>query len=385
MRKIQMVDLKTQYENIKSETDAAVQEVVNTTQFINGTATKNFARNLSEYLSIKHVLPCGNGTDALQIALMALGLEEGDEVITVPFTFVATVEVVALLKLKPVFVDVEPDTFNIDINKIEEKITSRTKAIIPVHLFGQCADMESIMALAKKYQLHVIEDNAQAIGCDYFFNDGKKQKAGTIAHISTTSFYPTKNLGAYGDGGALMTNDDVLAQKIKIICDHGSAKKYYYDSIGVNSRLDSMQAAILNVKLKYLDAFNKKRNEAATMYDALLKNVEGISIPKRNENSTHVFHQYTIKVEMGRDELKNYLQEKEIPSMIYYPVPLHLSNAYKIYGYADGDFPVSEKISQEVLSLPMHTELDEEQIHFICDAIKEFASKNKLVSSKSIH
>lgn len=367
-----MVDLKTQYDNIKAEVDADVQQVIDTTQFINGTATKNFSSNLARYLNTKHVLPCANGTDALQIALMALNLKEGDEIITVPFTFVATVEVVALLKLKPVFVDVDPHTFNIDVNKIEEKITSRTKAIIPVHLFGQCADMEKIMALAEKYHLTVIEDTAQAIGAEYIFSDGRKQKAGTIGHIGTTSFYPTKNLGCYGDGGALITNDDTLAQKIKIICDHGSAKKYYYDSIGVNSRLDSMQAAILNVKLKYLDAYNTKRNAAAAKYDERLKNIPGITIPLRDKNSTHVFHQYTILMEDGRDELKEYLQQKGIPSMIYYPVPLHLSDAYKIYGYTDGDFPVSEKIAQQVLSLPMHTELEEEQIDFICDTIKEF-------------
>ncbi|MFN0274666.1 MAG: DegT/DnrJ/EryC1/StrS family aminotransferase, partial [Chitinophagales bacterium] len=353
--------------------------VIDSTQFINGSATKNFAANLTTYLQVKHVLPCGNGTDALQIALMALGLKENDEVITVPFTFVATVEVVALLKLKPVFVDIDPHTFNIDANKIEEKITSRTKAIIPVHLFGQSANMEAILEIAQKHNLYVIEDAAQAVGTDYIFKNGAKQKCGTIGHINTTSFYPTKNLGAYGDGGALMTNDDTLANKIKIICDHGSEKKYYYDSIGVNSRLDSIQAAILNVKLNYLNTYNEQRIAAADVYDELLKNIPGISIPMRSENSTHVFHQYTIKVESGRDDLKNYLQEKGIPSMIYYPVPLHLSDAYKIYGYAEGDYPVSETISMEVLSLPMHTELEADQIHFICDTIKEFVLKNQLV------
>lgn len=385
MRKIQMVDLKTQYDNIKAEVDADVQQVIDTTQFINGAATKNFSTHLAQYLNVNHVLPCANGTDALQIALMALNLKEGDEIITVPFTFVATVEVVALLKLKPVFIDVDPHTFNIDVNKIEEKITSRTKAIIPVHLFGQCADMEKIMALAEKYHLTVIEDTAQAIGAEYIFSDGRKQKAGTIGHIGTTSFYPTKNLGCYGDGGALITNDDVLAKKIKIICDHGSEKKYYYDSIGVNSRLDSMQAAVLNVKLKYLDAYNTKRNSAAAQYDERLKNIAGITIPLRVKNSTHVFHQYTILVEDGRDPLKEYLQQKVIPSMIYYPVPLHMSDAYKIYGYADGDFPVSEKIAQQVLSLPMHTELDEEQIDFICHAIKEFIGAYQKAEVKSTH
>ncbi|MFI5171053.1 MAG: DegT/DnrJ/EryC1/StrS family aminotransferase [Chitinophagales bacterium] len=375
MRKIQMVDLNGQYLKIKDEIDAGLQEVIDSTQFINGSATKNFSNALVQYLDIKNVISCANGTDALQIALMALDLKEGDEVITVPFTFVATVEVVALLKLKPVFVDIDDRTFNIDINAIEEKITSRTKAIIPVHLFGQCADMEKIMALAEKYSIAVIEDNAQAIGSDYSFTNGKKQKSGTIGNIGTTSFYPTKNLGAYGDAGALFTNDDELANKIRIICDHGSAKKYYYDSIGVNSRLDSMQAAILNVKLKRLNEFNSLRQKAAAQYDELLKDVPGIEVPYRSDNSSHVFHQYTIKVLNNRDGLKEYLRLKEIPSMIYYPVPLHLSNAYRIYGYQPGDFPVSEKVAAQVLSLPMHTELDEEQINFICSAIKEYAHK----------
>lgn len=370
-----MVDLNSQYLKIKTELDAELQKVIDSTQFINGTATKDFASGLADYLNVKHVIACANGTDALQIALMALDLNEGDEVITIPFTFVATVEVVALLKLKPVFIDIDEKTFNIDINKIEEKITSRTKAIIPVHLFGQSADMEKLMALAAKYNLTVIEDNAQAIGCDYLMMDGSKQKTGTIGHIGTTSFYPTKNLGAYGDAGALFTNDDALAQKIRIICDHGSSRKYYYDSIGVNSRLDSMQAAILNVKLRMLDQFNLKRQKAAELYDELLQDIPGIEIPERSKNSSHVFHQYTIKVLNERDELKEFLQLKGIPSMIYYPVPLHLSDAYKIYGYNAGDFPISEKIATQVLSLPMHTELDEEQIDFICFAIREYALK----------
>jgi UDP-2-acetamido-2-deoxy-ribo-hexuluronate aminotransferase len=372
MRKIQMVDLSTQYQQIKQEVDAGIQEVIDTTQFINGTATKTFATALSNYLNVKHVIPCANGTDALQIALMALDLQEGDEIITIPFTFVATVEVVALLKLVPVFVDVDPDTFNIDVNAIEAKITPRTKAIIPVHLFGQSADMEKIMAIAAKHNIVVIEDNAQAIGCDYTFSDGTTKKTGTIGHIATTSFYPTKNLGAYGDGGALFTNDDELAKKVRIICDHGSAKKYYYDSIGVNSRLDSMQAAILNAKLKRLDTYNDKRQQAASLYDAQLANIPGIQIPVRAQNATHVFHQYTIRVAENRDALKEHLGALGIPAMIYYPVPLHMSDAYASYGYAAGDFPVSEKIAHEVLSLPMHTELDEEQIQFICQAIKSF-------------
>ena len=367
-----MVDLSTQYQQIKQEVDAGIQEVIDTTSFINGTATKNFATSLGTYLDARHVIPCANGTDALQIALMALNLNEGDEVITIPFTFVATVEVVALLKLKPVFVDVDPDTFNMDADAIEAKITPRTKVIIPVHLFGQSADMEKIMAIAKKHNLIVIEDNAQAIGCDFTFSDGRKQKTGTIGHMGTTSFYPTKNLGAYGDGGALFTNDDELAKKIRIICDHGSAKKYYYDAIGVNSRLDSMQAAILNAKLSRLDNYNTKRIDAANQYDALLKSIPGIQIPVRVSNANHVFHQYTIRVKSNRDGLKDYLQAQGIPSMIYYPVPLHMSEAYRLYGYNTGDFPNSEHIANEVLSLPMHTELDAEQITFICQAINTY-------------
>jgi len=367
-----MVDLSSQYQQIKSEVDANIQDVIDTTQFINGAATKTFAISLGKYLNAKHVIPCANGTDALQIALMALNLNEGDEVISIPFTFVATVEVVALLKLKPVFVDVDPNTFNINADAIEAKITSRTKAIIPVHLFGQSADMEKIMAIAAKYNITVIEDNAQAIGCDYTFSDGNTQKSGTIGHIGTTSFYPTKNLGGYGDGGALFTNDDTLAQKIRIICDHGSSKKYYYDSIGVNSRLDSMQAAILNAKLSRLDDYNMARQAAAAKYDELLSEIPGIKIPFRVPNATHVFHQYTIRVASVRDALKEYLQASGIPAMIYYPVPLHLSDAYQSYGYSPGDFPASEAIASEVLSLPMHTELDHEQIQFIADAIKSF-------------
>ena len=379
MRKIQMVDLSAQYEKIRDEVNAGVQQVIDTTQFINGAATKTLAAGLSDYLQVKHVLPCANGTDALQIALMALGLEEGDEVITIPFTFVATVEVVALLKLKPVFVDVEPDTFNMDPDLIESKITPKTKAIIPVHLFGQSANMDRIMAIAEKHHLTVIEDNAQAIGCNYTMANGSTKKTGTIGHIGTTSFYPTKNLGAYGDGGAIFTNDDELAKKMRIICDHGSARKYYYDSIGVNSRLDSMQAAILNVKLRLLDSYNAQRNAFADRYDALLQNIPGVITPVRNKFSDHVFHQYTLRILENRDQLKEHLQSKGIPSMIYYPVPLHVSDAYKIYGYAPGDFPVSEKIAGEVLSLPMHTELDDEQISFICEAIKEFVAKPVVV------
>ncbi|HNI54441.1 MAG TPA: DegT/DnrJ/EryC1/StrS family aminotransferase [Chitinophagales bacterium] len=376
MRKLQMVDLGTQYAAIRDEVNAGIQEVIDTTQFINGSATKAFASELGQYLGVQHVIPCANGTDALQIALMAIGLEEGDEVITVPFTFVATVEVVALLKGKPVFVDVDPLTFNMDARAIEAKITPRTKAIIPVHLFGQPADLSPIMELAEKHGIYVIEDNAQAIGSNYTFPNGDTVKAGSIGHLATTSFYPTKNLGGYGDGGALFTNDDTLAQKIRIICDHGSSRKYYYDAIGVNSRLDSMQAAILRVKLRNLDIYNMRRIASADQYDALLNVIPGITIPTRVQNATHVFHQYTIRVKKHRDALKDYLQSKGIPSMIYYPVPLHVSDAYRIYGYQQGDFPVSEMVATEVLSLPMHSELDAEQINFICGEIAAFMQAN---------
>ncbi|HNE45055.1 MAG TPA: DegT/DnrJ/EryC1/StrS family aminotransferase [Chitinophagales bacterium] len=376
MRKLQMVDLGTQYAAIRDEVNAGIQEVIDTTQFINGSATKAFASELGQYLGVQHVIPCANGTDALQIALMAIGLEEGDEVITVPFTFVATVEVVALLKGKPVFVDVDPLTFNMDARAIEAKITPRTKAIIPVHLFGQPADLSPIMELAEKHGIYVIEDNAQAIGSNYTFPNGDTVKAGSIGHLATTSFYPTKNLGGYGDGGALFTNDDTLAQKIRIICDHGSSRKYYYDAIGVNSRLDSMQAAILRVKLRNLDNYNIRRIASADQYDALLNVIPGITIPTRVQNATHVFHQYTIRVKKHRDALKDHLQSKGIPSMIYYPVPLHVSDAYRIYGYQQGDFPVSEMVATEVLSLPMHSELDAEQINFICGEIAAFMQAN---------
>lgn len=376
MRKLQMVDLGTQYAAIRDEVNAGIQEVIDTTQFINGSATKAFATELGQYLGVQHVIPCANGTDALQIALMAIGLEEGDEVITVPFTFVATVEVVALLKGKPVFVDVDPLTFNMDARAIEAKITPRTKAIIPVHLFGQPADLSPIMELAEKHGIYVIEDNAQAIGSNYTFPNGDTVKAGSIGHLATTSFYPTKNLGGYGDGGALFTNDDTLAQKIRIICDHGSSRKYYYDAIGVNSRLDSMQAAILRVKLRNLDIYNMRRIASADQYDALLNVIPGITIPTRVQNATHVFHQYTIRVKTHRDALKDHLQSKGIPSMIYYPVPLHVSDAYRIYGYQQGDFPVSEMVAMEVLSLPMHSELDAEQINFICGEIAAFMQAN---------
>lgn len=370
-----MVDLSRQYDAIRQDIQQNWEEVISTTQFINGTATKKLAADLAAYLDVQHCIPCANGTDALQIALMALGLQPGDEVISIPFTFVATVEVVALLQLKPVFVDIDPQTFNLDASQLEKAITPRTKCIIPVHLFGQAANMDAIMEIAERHGLFVVEDNAQAIGCNYRMKDGSSRKTGTIGHIGTTSFYPTKNLGGYGDGGALFTNDDALAAKMQTITNHGSDRRYYYDAIGVNSRLDSLQAAILNAKLPHLDNYNRRRQQAADYYDQLLGNIEGIEIPFRAATSDHVFHQYTIRVKHGRDALQQYLQEAGIPSMIYYPVPLHLSNAYAEFGYKPGDFPVSEHAAAEVLSLPMHTELDAEQIEYIAASIAAFMNK----------
>lgn len=370
MPNIQMVDLHNQYLNIKEDIDAAIQDVLDKGYFINGAPVHNFAKNLSDYLKVKHVIPCANGTDAIQIALMALDLQPGDEVITTPFTFVATAEVIALLHLIPVFVDIHPDTFNIDENKILEVISPRTKCIIPVHLFGLTANMEKIMEIAEKYNLYVIEDNAQAIGGDYTFSNGIKKKSGTIGHIGCTSFYPSKNLGCYGDGGAIFCNDDAIGEKINVICNHGSKVKYYHESIGVNSRLDSMQAGILNVKLKHLDEYIKARQKAADYYDRELSGIHGITTPSRSTFSTHVFHQYTLMIEANRDELQKTLSSKGIPSMIYYPVPLHMQSAYTGDGYKEGDFPVSEQAAKQVLSLPMHTELNEEMLATICNEIK---------------
>jgi UDP-2-acetamido-2-deoxy-ribo-hexuluronate aminotransferase len=377
MKKISMVDLKTQYENIKNEIDSAIFEVINSTAFINGPKVKEFASNLEKYLQVKHVIPVASGTDALQIALMSLDLKPGDEVITTPFTFVATVEVIALLGLKPVFVDVFDDTFTIDTTKIEEKITSKTKAIIPVHLFGQAADMEKIMEIANKHNLYVIEDIAQALGSEFIYSDGSTKKLGTIGHIGATSFFPSKNLGCFGDGGAIFTNDDTLANTLRSIANHGMKVRYYHDTIGVNSRLDSIQAAILDVKLKYLDQYNSNRRSAAEYYNNAFKNCEKIITPKTYEKSTHIYHQYTLKIiNSDRDKLKNYLQEKGIPCAVYYPVPLHLQKAYAHYGYKEGDFPVSEKLSRIVLSLPMHTELDNEQLEYITSSVLEFLKNN---------
>ncbi|MEY4927229.1 MAG: hypothetical protein RI894_1665 [Bacteroidota bacterium] len=369
-----MVDLHTQYLRIKPEIDAAMQKIFDTTSFIQGAEVKEFSQNLAKYLDCKYVIPCANGTDALQIALMALELKPGDEVITTPFTFVATVEVIALLGLKPVFVEVNPHTFTLDENELERAITPKTKAIIPVQLFGQAANMEAICEIAAKYDIPVIEDNAQAIGADFTFKNGKKQKVGTIGHIGCTSFFPSKNLGCYGDGGAITTNDAALAKKMQIICNHGSETRYYHESIGINSRLDSLQAAVLNVKLPLLDSYNRARQAAAEHYDNALKNNPFIALPARTDYSTHVFHQYTLLVSERRDELVKYLTEKQIPTGVYYPVPLHLQKAYSYYGFKAGDFPVSESLSQHCISLPIHTELTAEQQDYICQSILEFYS-----------
>lgn len=372
-----MVDLKTQYEKIQPEIDQAVLDVIRSTQYINGTEVKNFQKDLEDYLGIKHVIPCGNGTDALQVAMMALDLKPGDEVITTSFTFVATVEVIALLGLTPVLVDVKPDTFNIDPESIKKVITPKTKAIVPVHLFGQCADMEEIMQISKEHDLYVIEDNAQAIGADYIFSDRRKQKAGTLGTIGCTSFFPSKNLGGYGDGGAVFTDDDQLAAKLRIIVNHGMQTRYYHDSVGVNSRLDSIQAAILRVKLRYLDDYAAKRRRAACFYDRAFKDHPRIETPVRSKFSTHVFHQYTLKIkDVDQFKIQEFLKSKDIPAMIYYPVPMHLQKAYDDPRYKEGDFPVTEMLSKCVLSLPMHTELDDDQLQHIKESVIEYLNQN---------
>jgi UDP-2-acetamido-2-deoxy-ribo-hexuluronate aminotransferase len=377
MKKIQMVDLISQYEKIQNEIDTAVLNVIRSAAYINGPEVKSFQKELEDYLQVKHVIPCANGTDALQIAMMALDLQPGDEVITASFTYVATAEVIALLKLKPVLVDVDPLTMNINISAIEKAITPKTKAIVPVHLFGQCADMEPLMALAKKHNLHVIEDTAQAIGADYTFSNGKKQKAGAIGIIGCTSFFPSKNLGCYGDGGAIFTNDDTLAGKLRMIANHGQSVQYVHDSIGVNSRLDSIQAAVLRIKLRHLDEYAAARNKAADYYDNAFKNNSSIVIPQRAKNSNHVFHQYTLQLKgKSRDKIKEFLATKDIPAMIYYPIPLHMQKAYTDPRYKAGDFPVTEQLCKDVFSLPMQTELDDEQLKYITDSVLEFCSKN---------
>jgi UDP-2-acetamido-2-deoxy-ribo-hexuluronate aminotransferase len=376
MRKIMMVDLKSQYGKLKAEIDADILEVIDSTAFINGPAVNKFQNNLETYLNVKHVIPCANGTDALQVSMMAIGLKPGDEVITSSFTFIATAEVIALLGLTPVLVDVDPETFNIDPKAIERAITSKTKAIVPVHLFGQVADMEEIMAIANKHNLFVIEDNCQAIGADYIFKDGSKKKAGTISIIGCTSFFPSKNLGCYGDGGAVFTNDDDIATKLRQIVNHGMTVRYYHDMIGVNSRLDSIQAAILDIKLKHLDEYAANRNKAADYYDKALAGHPKLKTPVRSKKSNHVFHQYTL-VTLGIDRFKmqEFLNTKGVPAMIYYPVPLHMQKAYLDPRYKEGDFPVTEKLCNSVISLPMHTELDDEQLQHITSSVLEFINQ----------
>jgi len=375
MMQIPMVDLKTQYHRVKNEIDRAILDVVENTAFINGPAVKEFQSALEQYMGVKHVIACANGTDALQIAMMALDLKPGDEVITTSFTFVATVEVIALLQLTPVLVDALPGTYNIDPIALEKAITPKTKAIVPVHLFGQCADMESIMAIAQKHNLYVIEDNCQAIGAYYTFSDGTRKQAGTMGHIGTTSFFPSKNLGCYGDGGAMFTNDDTLAEKLRIIANHGMKVRYYHDSIGVNSRLDTIQAAVLNVKLKQLDTYIANRQHAAAYYDSAFANHPNITIPAREPKSTHVFHQYTLVLKgVDRAAVQAKLQEKGIASMVYYPVPMHMQKAYTDPRYKEGDFPVTEELSHHVMSLPMHTELTEEQLAYIVKGMLESIS-----------
>lgn len=380
MKRIQMVDLQSQYAKIKDTVDASVQEILHAAAFINGPYVKEFQKDLEAYLDVKHVIPCANGTDALQIAMMGLGLEQGDEVITVDFTFAATVEVIALLKLTPVLIDVEPDTFNIDIDALKKAITTKTRAIVPVHLFGQVANMEAIMEIADEHDLYVIEDNAQAIGADYTFKDGRKQKAGTIGHVGTTSFFPSKNLGCYGDGGAIFTNDDELAHTIRGMVNHGMYKRYYHDVIGVNSRLDSLQAAVLKAKLPHLDDYCNTRREAAKYYNTAFANNPNIITPvikadgsNNDSGNSHVFHQYTLKITNGkRNELHEHLLANGIPNAIYYPVPLHKQKAYKDDRYNEDDFTVTNELVDTVISLPMHTELDEEQLGFITKTVLDF-------------
>ncbi len=371
-----MVDLKGQYEDIKDSVNTSVLDVIESTAFINGPKVHEFQKNLEGYLGVKHVIPCANGTDALQIAMMGLGLKPGDEVITADFTFAATVEVIALLGLTPVLVDVEPDTFNIDIDAIKNAITPKTKAIVPVHLFGQCANMEAIMKIAEEHNLFVIEDNAQAIGANYTYSDGTKVKAGAIGHASSTSFFPSKNLGCYGDGGAIFTNDDDVAHTIRGIVNHGMYRRYYHDVVGVNSRLDSIQATILNIKLPNLDVYNKARQEAAAKYDEAFKGIENIEIPFRNGTAdNHVFHQYTLKIKgVDRDALAQHLNDNGIPCGVYYPVPLHNQKAYQDSRYNEADFKVTNQLVKEVISLPMHTELEDDQIEFITFGVIDFVN-----------
>jgi UDP-2-acetamido-2-deoxy-ribo-hexuluronate aminotransferase len=373
MDKIKMVDLHAQYLRVKNQITDAIDHVLTSTAFIQGPEVTEFSNALAAYTGAGFVIPCANGTDALQIAMMALGFKPGDEIILPVHTYVATAEVVALLGLIPVFIDVDEATFNIDVRQLEKKITKNTVAIVPVHLYGQCADMEPIMQAAEKHNLLVIEDAAQSLSADYIFSDGKKKKAGTVGTIGTTSFFPTKNLGCFGDGGALFTNDERLAEKIKMIANHGQKIKYHHEIIGVNSRLDTLQAAILKVKLKYLDEYTQKRREVANRYDEAFASTEQVEIPSRATFSTHAFNQYTLKLRKGnRDDLKKFLAQEGIPSMIYYPVPLHLQNAFRRPEYPEGTFPVTEKLSKIVISLPIHTEMSLDQIEFVCNRVNHY-------------
>lgn len=377
--KLQMVDLQGQYQRSKMEIDDAISEVLESAAFINGPAVGHFADELAAYNGVNHVVPCANGTDALQIAMMALNLKPGDEVIVPCFTYVATAEVIALLGLAPVFVDVDPKTFMVLPEEVEKSITPKTKAVVPVHLFGQCADMEGLLAVTERHHIYIIEDAAQAIGAEYRFSDGSIKKAGTIGTIGTTSFFPSKNLGCFGDGGALFVQDAELARKTRMIANHGQRVKYHHDIVGINSRLDTLQAAILRVKLKQLDNYSAQRNRSAAFFDKAFAGLASISIPERAPHSTHVFHQYTIKCNgFDREELRVFLDRKGIPTMVYYPVPLHLQKAYNGYGYGKGDFPVSEMLTEKVLSLPIHTEQQESELLYITEAVKEFLTTNGL-------
>lgn len=372
-----MVDTKNQYLKIKAEVDAAIMDVLDSAAYINGKAVTNFTQNLNNYVGSKHTIPCANGTDALQIAMMALDLQPGDEVITPSFTYIATTEVVALLKLKPIFAEVNADTFLIEPASIRNLITPKTKAIVPVHLYGQAAPMEEIMAIAKEHNLYVIEDNAQAIGCDYTFSDGTKKKTGSIGHIGCTSFYPSKNLGAFGDGGAIFTNDDALAGAMKKIANHGQDVRYYHDVVGCNSRLDSIQAAILDIKLKHLDSYNTARQNVASFYNTVFANNPKIKTPVVASNSTHVYHQYTLQLNgVDRNALQAYLAEKKIPAMIYYPVPGHKQKMFDSFGIGNVDLPVTDELTTKVISLPVHTEMDEEQLTFITSEVLNFINNN---------
>jgi len=378
-----MVDLQGQYQTIKTEIDLAIQEVITNAQFINGPQVVAFEQELAHFLDVNHVISCANGTDALQIALMALDVSPGDEIITPSFTYIATTEVIALLGLTPVFVEVDPHTFCIDETQIEKAITSRTKAIVPVHLYGQAANMDAIMAIAHKYAIAVIEDNAQAIGCDYRHSNGKRSKTGTIGTIGCTSFFPSKNLGCYGDGGAMCTNDEHLATKLRMIANHGQSQRYYHDIVGCNSRLDSIQAAVLRVKLRHLDRYNSKRRVVADYYDKFFSSFDQINTPYRNDFSQHVFHQYTLLVEeQSRDKLHEHLSRHKIPSMIYYPIPSHRQKMF--HGSHPTDLPTTDWLTKRVISLPIHTEMETQQLEFICQCIAEFFGENEQLKNENI-